>query len=159
MGKLEDARKELARSAISSKILLELYSEGVTRSSALVNKIAGELRCSSTLVYDSLDELVRNGLIHSPTARKRLKFYALTEDGKSLINEEILKKEIEIKGVKKQVPEPTKEVALDLLTEEIFRELPSQYRTFSTRMLVRRNLDEEIDSVKERVLKRLKKET
>jgi DNA-binding PadR family transcriptional regulator len=159
LGKLEDARKELASSAISSKILLELYSSGMTRSSVLLETITESLRCSPSMVYDSLDELVRNGLVHSPTDKKRMKFYALTKDGSSLVTEEILKKEVEIRGMKRQVPGPAKDVALDLLAEEIFQGLPEQYKTISARMLVRRNLDDDYDELKTKILEKLKRRT
>lgn len=159
MGKLEEARRNLAQSTVASRMLLQLFGEGTTRSSVLVKKITDELKCSTSLVYEALSDLVKSGLVYSPEARKRLKFYSLTREGTSLVNEEVLRKETEIRGFKKQIPEPTKDVALELLTEEIFQELPSEYKTAATRMLVRQNLDQNVTDTRERVLKRLQKRT
>jgi hypothetical protein len=75
------------------------------------------------------------------------------------VTEEILKKEVEIRGMKRQVPGPAKDVALDLLAEEIFQGLPEQYKTISARMLVRRNLDDDYDELKTKILEKLKRRT
>lgn len=150
MAKLNKALKELTYSSIASKVLVELYGKGPMRSSTLVPLIKKELNCSSGLVYSTLRELKEGNWIYTPTARKRFKVYAITNRGIELVEEEFMRRETEIKEISKKIADPS-EMALELLTNEIFADLPSDTRKPMNRMLIKRRLQRNIEKWKQSI--------
>lgn len=156
MSRLRKAFKDLTYSSIASRILLELYTGGHLRSSVLVSSIEETLACSRTLVYRTLNELRRKELIYLPTERKRLKYYALTETGREIVEQEVLRKEVEIGDIVRSISEP-EIMALELLADGIFKSLPTNLRNPSNKMLIRMELKRKVENVKKEVIEKLEK--
>lgn len=147
MSKLQVALKELSYASVASAVLLELYVRNQVRSSALVKSIENKLSCSRTLIYQTLNELLNKKLIYLPTERKRMKFYALTENGSELVEEEIKKNAVELREFAKSIPSPDI-TALELLADEIYNELPGNARNPTIRMLIRKKLEKKVEDLK-----------
>lgn len=155
--KLYDALKELTYPTIASKVILSLYTQGETRSSALVNQIAKEIDCSKALVYTTLKELQGRELIYLPIDRKRFKMYALTDSGRKMVEDEVKKTEVEIEEIRRRLDQPTTTM-IEVLTEDFFKDLPNRLQTPSNRMLVRQELLRSIKETKAKIARRLEAE-
>jgi DNA-binding PadR family transcriptional regulator len=135
---------------VTIEIITSLYY-GTQRASRLVEAVQENLDVSEPTVYGVLQDLTKKGFVEKVVRSRRNVTYKLTDLGRELIQREhfdaigdIL---VLIRSAKRK-----REILVELLLEDIIEGLPRDWATDERRAALRRSMDEEVDSLKRRMV-------
>lgn len=133
-------------------LILTMMYEGPIRSRQIVKSVCEVEEVSQPTVYSILKDLERRGLIKRIEISPRNVQYELTDRGRRLIEEEYLKAKETLLSTLRNLQNKN-EIVLEILTEEVIKELPEKWKRPESLEKIKRILKEEIELTIKRVAK------
>lgn len=131
----------------TSKIITGLYV-GPKRSSEITKLINS---VSEPTTYSILKELEEKGFIIKLEKSPRNVQYSLTEDGRKIVEEEYAKAESTLVDLIRNTSKQ-KEILIQILVEDLVKELPSIWKTSEKREVLKKYVANELEKAKNDVI-------
>jgi DNA-binding PadR family transcriptional regulator len=135
---------------VTIEIVTSLYY-GAQRAGRLVDAVKENLDVSEPTVYGVLQDLTERGFVEKVVRSRRNVTYKLTDSGRELIQREHFDAIGDILTLMRSAKRK-REILVELLMEDIMEGLPDEWRTDDRVDALRRSMDEEVDSLKRRMV-------
>lgn len=142
---------DLRNPRVGAASLIELSMGGKERSKALASKVSNKLNVSNQTVYQTLDELTKNGLVDKEKRSDRNVQYRLTPRGEDLVHLHLAESRGSIfRGI--EAHPNSWEVALEAIARIACQRFLADWNSEEARTLVRdhleRSIEQEVEGLK-----------